>query len=54
MTQVDEGYPVGMPEKWTWPKGRVDHWGLTPGPSARVQRTQGLFRFPADGYRLPL
>ncbi|WP_207540713.1 VOC family protein [Sabulicella rubraurantiaca] len=54
MMQVDDGYPVGMPERWTWPKGRVDHWGLTPGPSARVVRTQRLFRFPPEGYRLAL
>ena len=54
MQQVDEAYPTGMPDKWTWPPGRVDHWGLTPGPSARVQRTQNLFRFPADGHLLDL
>jgi catechol 2,3-dioxygenase len=54
MQQVDEGYPTGMPEKWKWPPGRVDHWGLTPGPTARVLRTQNLFRFPADGHLLDL
>ncbi|WP_270935219.1 VOC family protein [Falsiroseomonas oryzae] len=54
MQQVDESYPTGMPDKWKWPPGRVDHWGLTPGPSARVQRTQDLFRFPADGHLLDL
>jgi catechol 2,3-dioxygenase len=54
MQQVDESYPTGMPEKWKWPPGRVDHWGLMPGPTARVQRVQNLFRFPANGHLLDL
>lgn len=54
MQQVDESYPTGMPEKWKWPPSRVDHWGLTPGPTARVVRTQNLFRFPAGGHLLDL
>jgi catechol 2,3-dioxygenase len=52
MEQVDESHRVRMPEEWKWPQGRLDHWGLTPGPSARVERVQSLFRFPEDGYRL--
>lgn len=54
MQQVEENHPIGMPDKWKWPPGRVDHWGLTPGPTARVVRTQNLFRFPADGHLLDL
>jgi catechol 2,3-dioxygenase len=52
MQQVNDGYRVGRPEDWTWPPGRVDHWGLTPGPSARVKRAQRLFRFTDDGHLL--
>lgn len=52
MLQVDDSYRTGMPEDWPWPPGRVDHWGLTPGPSARVKRAQSLFRFSEDGHRL--
>lgn len=52
MMQVDETYRVGMPENWTWPPGRLDHWGITPGPSARVKKAQAFFQFTADGYRL--
>jgi catechol 2,3-dioxygenase len=52
MHQVDDSYRVGKPEDWSWPPGRLDQWGITPGPSARVQRAQSLFRFSEYGYRL--
>lgn len=52
MQQVDDSHRVGMPQDWTWPPGRLDHWGITPGPSARVKAAQAFFRFTADGYRL--
>ncbi len=52
MLQVGDDYKVGMPQDWTWPPGRLDHWGVTPGPSARVKAAQALFRFTRDGYRL--
>lgn len=52
MQQVDEGYRTGMPADWKWPPGRVDRWGVSDPPSARVERAQSLFRFVADGHRL--
>lgn len=52
MQQVDDNYPVGGPDDWTWPPGRVDQWGITPGPTARVKRAQRLFRFTGDGHKL--
>lgn len=52
MQQCDESYVGKPPEQWTWPPGRLDHWGLTPGPSARFEATQALFRFSSDGHRL--
>ena len=52
MQQVDEEHRPRKPEDWTWPPGRVDHWGITPGPSARVKRAQTLFRCSPEGYRL--
>jgi catechol 2,3-dioxygenase len=52
MQQCDASY-VGRPvEKWTWPPGRLDHWGLTPAPSARFEQTQALLFFSAEGHRL--
>jgi catechol 2,3-dioxygenase len=52
MQQVDDSYRVGAPADWTWPPGRLDHWGITPGPSARVKAAQRRFAFSADGYCL--
>lgn len=52
MLLVDESYVTGGPQDWTWPPGRVDQWGITPGPTARVKRAQSLFRFSEDGYQL--
>lgn len=52
MQQVDDSHRVRAPEEWTWPAGRLDHWGITAGPSARVKRAQAFFGFTEDGYRL--
>jgi catechol 2,3-dioxygenase-like lactoylglutathione lyase family enzyme len=52
MQQVDDSYRIRPIEEWRWPPGRVDHWGITPGPSARVKKAQRLFSFTPDGYRL--
>ena len=52
MDQIDDSYVIRQPEEWKWPPGRLDHWGLTPGPTARMQRVQQLVQFSSDGYRL--
>ncbi len=52
MDQIDDSYIVRQPEEWKWPPGRLDHWGLTPGPTARMARIQQLIRFTSDGYKL--
>ncbi len=52
MEQVDDSYRMRRPEEWKWPPGRLDHWGVTAGPSARVKRAQAFFPFSNDGYRL--
>lgn len=52
MQQVGEDYRARAPKDWVWPPGRVDQWGITPGPTARVKRAQTLFRCAADGFRL--
>ena len=38
--QVDDDYPTGMPEDWTWPPGRVDRWGVSDAPSKRLHEAQ--------------
>jgi catechol 2,3-dioxygenase-like lactoylglutathione lyase family enzyme len=52
MQQVGEDHQPRMPEHWGWPPGRVDRWGITPGPTARMKRAQTLFRCSPDGFRL--
>jgi catechol 2,3-dioxygenase len=50
--QIDETYHVRRPEEWHWPPGRVDHWGVSPGPSERVKRSQASIPFVEGGHRL--
>ncbi|MGN6570679.1 MAG: VOC family protein [Pseudolabrys sp.] len=52
MEQVTAAHRPRPREAWGWPRGRVDHWGITPGPSARMKRAQSLFRCAKDGWRL--
>jgi hypothetical protein len=52
MMQVDEQYRTGTPTDWVWPPRRVDRWGVSDFPSARVHRAQTLLRFSDDGFRI--
>lgn len=45
VSQVDDSYPVGGPDDWKWPPGRVDHWGISPPPSERLKAAQTRIRF---------
>lgn len=38
--QIDGNYRVGGPDDWTWPPGRVDHWGISAGPSDLLKQAQ--------------
>ncbi len=42
---VGDEYPVGAPEDWTWPPGRIDHWGISAPPSARLKDAQNHILF---------
>ncbi|GGL81069.1 VOC family protein [Wenxinia marina] len=42
---VDDSYPVGGPEDWTWPAGRTDQWGIAPPKSKECKRAQLSVRF---------
>jgi catechol 2,3-dioxygenase len=50
--QVDEDHRLRPPEEWRWPPGRLDDWGLMPGPSERVKRAQASFSFIEGGHQL--
>ena len=40
VSQIDDNYPVGQPDNWTWPPGRVDQWGISAPPSADRKSTR--------------
>jgi catechol 2,3-dioxygenase-like lactoylglutathione lyase family enzyme len=43
--QIDDSYPVRGPQDWKWPAGRVDHWGISAPPSARLKDAQKQIHF---------
>jgi catechol 2,3-dioxygenase-like lactoylglutathione lyase family enzyme len=38
--QIDDSYLAHQPSDWTWPPGRVDQWGISQPPSARLKDAQ--------------
>ena len=45
--QVDDSYRTGRPDDWKWPPGRVDHWGISQLPTARLKQAQTAIFFKA-------
>jgi catechol-2,3-dioxygenase len=45
--QIDDTYQAGQPSDWTWPPGRVDQWGISAPPSARLKDAQKAVLFVA-------
>jgi catechol-2,3-dioxygenase len=45
--QIDDSYTPGGPADWTWPPGRVDQWGVSAGPTARLKEAQRAVHFAA-------
>ena len=43
--QVDDSYVAGSPDDWKWPPGRVDQWGISLPPSARLKEAQRQIAF---------
>jgi catechol 2,3-dioxygenase-like lactoylglutathione lyase family enzyme len=47
--QIDDSYRAGGPADWTWPPGRVDQWGISAPPSARLKEAQrGVLFSPSE------
>jgi catechol 2,3-dioxygenase-like lactoylglutathione lyase family enzyme len=47
--QIDETYRTGTPDDWKWPAGRVDHWGISAPPSAKLKEAQrAVFFVPSQ------
>jgi catechol 2,3-dioxygenase-like lactoylglutathione lyase family enzyme len=45
--EVGEDYKVGGPADWTWPPGRMDHWGMSRKDTAKTVPAERVFRFKA-------
>ena len=43
--EVDDGYRVGGPEDWTWPPGRMDHWGISTRDTERMHAAERALRW---------
>jgi catechol 2,3-dioxygenase len=43
--QVDDSYVAGSPADWKWPAGRVDQWGISQPPSAKLKQAQREISF---------
>jgi len=52
MQQVDSAHRAKTPKEWTWAPGRLDYWGISGGPSARMDAAGLKIRFTDDGWRL--
>ena len=51
---VPDDYPVGAPDDWTWPEGRIDQWGLSDKDVAALKIAEERFRFRRDWSPSPL
>lgn len=49
--QVDDSYVAGQPSDWTWAPGRVDQWGISQPPSARLKEAQRAVCFAPAGLK---
>lgn len=46
--QIDDSYPVGGPDDWIWPPGRIDQWGIAIPPTDKLKQAQRqVFFVPA-------
>lgn len=43
--QIDDSYLARQPADWTWPPGRIDQWGISAPPSARLKDAQRAITF---------
>jgi catechol 2,3-dioxygenase len=52
MQQIDAGYRAGQPDDWKWPPGRVDHWGIMPKATERMEKAGENYRFTDNDWKL--
>ena len=46
--RIDDSYKTGGPDDWTWPPGRMDHWGIAVGPTDRMKAAQKKIGFAPE------
>ena len=46
--QVGDDHVAGGPDDWKWPPGRVDQWGISQPPSARLKQAQRAIAFVSN------
>ena len=42
---VGDDYPVGAPEDWKWPPGRIDQWGISMPDRALGEQAESAYKF---------
>lgn len=52
--KVPADYRTGEPDDWTWPKGRIDEWGISDKDIAGLRVAEERFRFRRDWQPAPL
>lgn len=45
--RVGDDYPVGAPERWKWPPGRGDHWGIATRDDGKLIASGAAFPYRA-------
>jgi 2,3-dihydroxy-p-cumate/2,3-dihydroxybenzoate 3,4-dioxygenase len=45
VSKVDDSYPVGAPDDWTWPTKRIDQWGMSDKDVDALKVAEQRFRF---------
>jgi len=43
VSEAGDDYRVGAPEDWKWPRGRIDHWGVSVKDTARTDAAERAF-----------
>ncbi len=52
--KVPDDYEIGAPEDWTWPKGRIDQWGMSDKDVDALRVAEEKFRFKRDWRAAPI
>jgi catechol 2,3-dioxygenase-like lactoylglutathione lyase family enzyme len=52
MQHINASYRAGTPDDWKWPPGRVDHWGIMPKATERMEKAGENYCFTEEGWKL--